>query len=85
MLANAKLQDVILTWAKNKDGFLLTHRGNNLNMAELIMGVAISKIKVDQLRMMCAFWDSKQIYRQANQVELGLLIVQHQLIGDTLT
>jgi hypothetical protein len=73
MLANAKLQDVVLTWAKNKEGLLLTHRGNNLKMAESIMGVDISKIKVDQLRMMCAFWGLKK-YRQANRVELGLLI-----------
>jgi hypothetical protein len=54
MLANAKLQDVVLTWAKNKDGSFMMHRGNNnVKMAEWIMGVDISKIKVDKLRMMC--------------------------------
>jgi hypothetical protein len=69
---------------KNKDGSLLMHRGNNTKMAELIMGVNITKIKVDQLRMMCTFWGFKNS-RQANRVGLSLLIAKNQLIGDALS
>jgi hypothetical protein len=64
MLANAKLNDVVLKWAANKDGLLLTYHGNNLKTAELILGVDISKLKVDPLSMLCSFWGLKNIGKQ---------------------
>ena len=61
MLANAKLEDVILGWAKvPKTGMLLADaKGNNVRTDEKINGVEFSKIRAQMLRMMCAMWNLK--------------------------
>ena len=61
MLANAKLEDVILGWAKVlKTGALLVDaKGNNVRTAETINGVEFSTIRAKMLWMMCAMWTLK--------------------------
>ena len=53
MLANAKLEDVILGWTKvPKTGMLLADaKGNNVRTDETINGVKCSKIRAQMLRI----------------------------------
>ena len=62
MLANAKLEDDILGWAKVlKTGTLIVDaKGNYARTSETINGVIYFKIRAQMLWMMCTMWNLKR-------------------------
>ena len=61
MLANAKIEDVILGWSKvpKTVTILVDAKGNNVRTVETINGIEFSKMRAQMLQMMCAMWNLK--------------------------